>query len=101
MDCSTRLCDWDRLTGMPPSHWKMPLKGLRNMASFPNQCILALKAKAVKSVKGKSQFEVCGAPTRTNFGIGGSRPSVRQPARLKIKRDVRCKTAPSTGVLNM
>ena len=101
MDCSTSLCGWDRFTGMPPSHWKKPLKGLRNMASFPIQCILARKAKAVNSVKGKSQFEVCGAPSRTNFGIGGSWPSVRQPARLKTKREARCKTAPSTGVLNM
>jgi len=101
MDCSTRLCDWDRLTGMPPSHWNKPLKGLLKMASFPSQCIRALRAKAVISVKGKSQFEVCGAPTRTNFGIDGSCPSVRHPARLKMNREVQCKAASSSGVLKI
>ena len=101
MDCSTRLLDWDRWTGMPPSHWKRPLKGLRNMAVLPIHCIRALKAKAISSVKGKSQFDVWGAPTRTNLGIRGSCPSVRHPARLKTKRAARCKIVSSPGVLNI
>ena len=86
---------------MPPSHRNKPLKGRRNIVAFPNQCIRALSAKAINSVKGKSQFEVCGAPTRTNLGISGSWPSARHPARLNISRQVRCKNGSSPGVLNI
>ena len=41
------------------------------------------------------------ADVRTNLGIVGSRPSVCHPARERIKREVRCMNAPSTGVVNM
>ena len=49
------------------------------MASFPNQYILALKTNTMNKQYGRSQFEVCGAPTKTNLGIIGNWPSVRQP----------------------
>ena len=49
------------------------------MASFPNQYILPLKTNAMNKPYAKSQFDVCGAPTRTYLGIAGNRPSVRQP----------------------
>ena len=41
----------------------------------------ARKVKITPRKNTKSQFEVWGAPTKTNFGMSGNLPSTRQPAR--------------------
>jgi hypothetical protein len=68
------------------------------MASFPIQYILALKTNIMNNVYGRSQFDVCGAPTRTNLGIAGSRPSVRHPVILKKNMENQRKRVLHTGV---
>ena len=88
----------DRSTGIPPNHLKNHLNGIRNRASFPSQYILVLKTNSMNKPYGKSRFDVCGAPTRTNLGITGSRPSVRHPAILKINIENQRKSVFNTGV---
>ncbi len=68
------------------------------MASFPNQYILALKTNAMNKPYGKSQFDVCGATTRTNLGIAGNWPSVCQPVIHKKNIENQRATVFTTGV---
>ncbi len=68
------------------------------MASFPIQYILALKTNTMNNVYGRSQFDVCGAPTRTNLGTAGSRPSVRHPVILKKNMENQRKSVLHKGV---
>lgn len=92
------LLDLDRSTGIPPNHLKNHLNGIRNRASFPSQYILVLKINIMNKPYRKSQFDVCGAPTRTNLGISGNRPSIRHPAILKNNIENQRKSVFNTGV---
>jgi len=84
--------------GIPPSHSKNPLNGLRNIASFPIQYILALRTNMMNKAYGRSQFDVCGAPIKINFGITGNRPSIRHPAILKKNIENQRTSVFKTGV---
>ncbi len=68
---------------------------------MPIQCIRALNAKAINIVKGRSQLDVCGAPTKTNLGIAGSNPSVRHPINDRTKRAAPGNMDSRTGVLKI
>ena len=68
------------------------------MVSFPIQYILAFKTNTMNNVYGRSQFDVCGAPTRMNLGMGGNRPFIRHPVILKKNMENQRKRVLHTGV---
>jgi hypothetical protein len=55
-------------------------------------------AKETKSIKGKSQLDVCGAAMITNLVLSGILPSTRHPAIFNIRRERRGIILFSTGV---
>ena len=52
----------------------------------------------MNNVYGRSQFDVCGAPTRMNLGMGGNRPFIRHPVILKKNMENQRKRVLHTGV---
>ena len=64
---------------MPPSHLKTPPTGQAKISFFPNQLILRPNPYMTARINGKSQLEVCGARTKTNFDISGTLPATFQP----------------------
>lgn len=96
---SARPPAFSRSTAMPPIDRNRGARGPQNISFFPSQTGEMPLSQAIASIKKKSQFDVCGAATRTQTGSSGGVPVILYREMASTAREEATHPAPYSGPL--